>query len=245
MPTGVRERNEADTRDQTSPSSNIGWPSGKEKSQYIGYENWVMRQWAWEFLRRNKEFRKACGDDPRLLSKDKKREFAKKFGLNIFKHFAEEYSPKLPRFVTSQVSSWTHISDTHNRSSRIPKDLKLGQALIRFNLEPAINDKRSIDAQLEHARKILLLCLEIYSAHKGVKSKSKKPKANHFLNVLRMWDLKNSKFKRAEIAKLVFPGLVRGKTETYEFEKIYKSRFRSVIELVEKMDYLVVAATED
>jgi hypothetical protein len=56
---------------------------------YKGHEKWSYRRWAWEFLRRNDKFAKACiaVDNEERTSE----EVAREFHLSRFKHFKSAY----------------------------------------------------------------------------------------------------------------------------------------------------------
>ena len=82
-----------------------------------------------------------------------------------------------------------------------------------------------------------------YLQNHGKTQVFEKPKSNHFLVALRMSDAKAAKMKNASIARMLFPSVVRGKTDE-EAARYFKSRYRSARDLIDS-GYAAVAASQD
>jgi hypothetical protein len=83
-------------------------PTGLTRDEYRGHEKWSYRRWAWEFLRRNQEFIRACREsrgDP-----ERQAQVATEFGLKRFKPYTEGFTTnKRPMFSAASVDSWSAL----------------------------------------------------------------------------------------------------------------------------------------
>ena len=231
---------EARSAEAIRTTTSAARPDGKSLDQYPGHEHWTKRRWAWEFLTRNESFRRAC-DASEQLSEDEKLAIAATFGLRKFKHYKSKYGSSRPLFVTGQVRSWSNIVG-EKYSADVPSNLPYGMVMVQFDLVPALTNERALEAQLLHAARRLRDRLKDLASSEGKRPLALKPKTLHFLNALRMADARASGMKRSDVARLLFPGVTRGRTDD-EAAQHFKSHFRSAKELFDR-GYLAVAASE-
>ena len=163
-----------------------------DSAEYENFRAWKYKRWAWEFLRRNPEFKKACsaaGDDPACRA-----QVATEFVLKRFKRHSEGYTSGSgrPLFLSSSVSSW--ICDGGENSRRPRVTIKAGQVLVRFDLSVTTLDREAIEAQLRHASVIIRKRQKEYLAATG-KVEPAKPSArpSYLLRYLRLLDLLDGK----------------------------------------------------
>lgn len=175
-------------------------PSGREKDEYSGYKLWTFQRWAWEFLRRNAEFRAAC--KRATGNPDKEKAVAEQFGLKKFVNFTKgsrkpSWSPK---FRSASVDVWRW-----QQGARKPAiTIRAGQALVRFDLSPCTGDVSVLKAQLEDARKRLERLQKLYLAEvNSPEPKSGNRKPIYFLNSLRLLDLLATKVEPGRALRLV------------------------------------------
>lgn len=167
-------------------------PTGITKDEYAGHEKWTYRRWAWEFLRRNPEFIKACKTAKEDLAKQV--EVASEFGLKRFKPYTEAYGRdrRLPVFLSAAVGTWFAVDASRERTMSVK--LREGQVLVRFNLAAGREDARAIQAQLATAEKTIRALQRKYmhaiAAQEPAASESK-PK--YFVRHLRLLDLLGGK----------------------------------------------------
>lgn len=161
-------------------------------ADYRNFREWTYKRWAWEFLRRNPEFRNAClaaGDDPA-----RRAQVATEFVLKRFKRHSEGYTSGSgrPLFLSSSVSSW--ICDEGEESRQPKVKIKAGQVLVRFDLSVTTVDREAIEAQLRHASDIIRRRQKDYLAAMGI-AEPAKPSARptYFLRNLRLLDLLDGK----------------------------------------------------
>lgn len=231
-----------DTPLPPSPSSGTkARPDGTRVEQYPGNERWSKRRWAWEFLKRNDAFRAACDQLGETPDEEGKRLVCKRFGLARFRHYGDSYRDPFPKFALASVSSWTQIDGPGFDASDLPTELEAGQVLIRFDLNPALKNARALSAQIHSATQRLEKRLNYLAKALGRQLVYEKPKTQNFLLALRMSDAKASGMTRAAIARLLFPMVVRDRTDD-EAAQYFKSRYRFARESIES-GYLAVAAS--
>lgn len=188
------------------------WPSGEDLAEYKGHERWSLRRWAWEFLRRNEDFRTRC-DEVDAGDIKAQRKIAEDFGLREFKHYEERYGKGDTR--TRFRVNW--ISYTSNANSLIkrkldPRTLAPGQIHIRFDLESMRGDRKAIEPQLRAARKVIEHQMTLYVKMKdGPDSEiiERKPKYIYFIRHLRTLDLLLRKKSHKEIIKILYPAIAK------------------------------------
>lgn len=162
-------------------------PTGLTRDEYRGHEKWSYRRWAWEFLRRNQEFIRACREsrgDP-----ERQAQVATEFGLKRFKPYTEGFTTnKRPMFSAASVDSWSALDAEEVRVVR-PR-LRQGQVLVRFNLAAARDDALAIDAQLAAAQRRLKALQRRYMQAVGAdEPPAHERKPMYFLRGLRLLDL--------------------------------------------------------
>ena len=138
-------------------------PTGDNVADYEESKNWTRRQWAWEFLRRNKEFQRQCVDINRrkMSSKERNAIVRQEFGLLEYKSFLEPFKAhgvKPTRFITADIGKWSRVSKTQQKKlSRTPHIfVRPGDVLVRFNVRAIEKSRKAIDAQLSDARTLLV-----------------------------------------------------------------------------------------
>ncbi|MFZ6759543.1 hypothetical protein ACO0K9_20240 [Undibacterium sp. Ji50W] len=164
-------------------------PNGYDFKWYGKYEVWSDQEWAWQFLRRNSEFRRRCKALRDLLPDEQKKEqigIARQFGLKKFKCATKGGRP--PSF--NKISTWSQLSLDEVKTLKI--NLHSGQTVIRFDVLPAVLDANAIEMQLSQAREILKKKLKDHcSAPPGRHLQRKTP--TEFLAHLRILDAKLAK----------------------------------------------------
>ena len=195
----------ADKTSLTTPTDPL--PDGRDESDYAGHERWTMRQWAWEFLRRNEEFIAACRE---VAADDTagRAEIAMQFGLKKFQHFAAPYNRERPvKFLAS------HITYRANVDSQEPKTLPAvatrplakGEVLIRFDVSTTTTDGDALKAQIRAAG--LVLRKRRAAMLKGVEdSESKEKRTSHpdvYRRYLRVLDLTRAGLSQAEALRVL------------------------------------------
>lgn len=178
-------------------------PDGTEVSAYEGSENWDHRRWAWEFLRRNDDFRAACREWQELDSDGRKLravEIAAKFLLRKFRHCDEQITDgDLIAFHAQKVSP---LSSTAIEW-RMP--LENYQVAIVFDLRPSLYAKNAAKVQLQKAKKTLdnrLKELKVLTDFKN-KSVATTVKQDVYLRRLRVLDARRAQFTWEQIANHV------------------------------------------
>ncbi|WP_441459774.1 transcriptional regulator domain-containing protein [Burkholderia thailandensis] len=167
------------------------FPEGLDNSDYEGWENWNYRRWAWEFLRRNTEFWKACDSLPK--SKEariaQKRAIRDQFGLRRFKHYSEAYDEGKPaQFRAIAVSPRiTHGSSTWSRQ------LRNDEVCIVFKLRPSLFSSSALKLQLEKAGNIVERRANDLRKELGISRKPKTVTQKHpsLLRKLKLLDARN------------------------------------------------------
>ncbi|MFY1843659.1 transcriptional regulator domain-containing protein [Achromobacter xylosoxidans] len=196
------------------PAPYASIPDGERLDDYVGYETWPPARWAWEFLRRNKEFQDDCdalpSDETELTLRLK--EIIRKYGLGKFKHWKEEFGEaEENQPIFDSVRFRVNLNDAPMETSDIP-NLKKGQALILVELLPCLDDLGLIQRQLEFAKNSLERQIENYILTNNLKRPvRRKPKTNRpqdLISLLRLLDLRNQektkKLSPTERFKLLF-----------------------------------------
>lgn len=167
-------------------------PDGLSLDRYKGHETWSYRRWAWEFLRRDDDFIRACAA---VDSNERtQRDVAKEFHLLHFKHcnmgFKSKKSPA-PSYTVQAIKKWANLKcgETKELQVRLKAELAPGQVLLRFDLNQEFIVGGSLDAQLRVAKRTLEKTLTAYvEATKKKPAPKKKPERKIFLELLRRLD---------------------------------------------------------
>lgn len=130
-----------------------------DSTKYNDHETWTNKRWAWEFLRRNDDFKLACDALAEGATPGAKRAVASKFGLAEFKHYNELFESEVgtsaaPRFISKAVFV-VKPKRQDDRSWTRPVTIRPGQIAIRFDLRVAIEDDTILEEQVNTARAIL------------------------------------------------------------------------------------------
>lgn len=190
------------------------------EKDYPNYKTWSSHRWAWEFLRRNKEFINDCKSLDSLNCfdrKEKEEEIAKKYGLEKFKYYSDVSRPS-PVFLMRSIESWQNDSKKTFEEDVVVK-IKKGQLLILFNVDQTLGGISELEAQLDQARKELNYyrdeILEKYGGSASVNKNysASKPKkkmwSKNYLRHLKIIDDREAGRGWAEIAIDVFPDGVK------------------------------------
>ena len=183
------------------------FPDGSDISKYKNYDKVTYQQWAWEFLRRNDDFIKACSTISENSSESDKQAIADQFGLKRYKPWHERYRTNgKPVFAAGVISSWSNI-DIDNGNRHLKRlTLKSGQLLIKFDVASAINDPVLLDRQLEKAKLRLEKRLEAYRKACGSESVIPRTRScNKLLDALRLLDYKATGKSNYECELLINP----------------------------------------
>jgi hypothetical protein len=171
-------------------------PDGLLVERYKGHENWSYRNWAWQFLRRDRDFIRACeAVDSKVREAA---DVAKEFHLYNFKHYRMGFASKgnpAPRFLVRTIRSVKHLVNINLEDSNIAfrTRLRLGEIWIKFDLNHEYIVGGSIKAQLRVAKTVLKKSMEEYSeSQKRSPKKVRRPQAKIFLDLLRSLDAEAS-----------------------------------------------------
>lgn len=218
------------------------WPDGTSIDAYDGYKKWGARQWAWEFLRRNKLFAAACekvSNDPVAQTA-----VAKEFGLRRFKHHAEAFNGPAgkPKFRIADVEVFSNLDSAEPKS--LPKNPRLsqGQVLMRFDLSSTLGHVAALDAQLRMARRVLQ---RYQSEFRKTTKRSFPPMPsrvwkNNYLRHLRLLDLLRAGKSQTEALRTVRGNVLDGDETGQEIRSKYKQQVKEAQEFAQTK-YLVVA----
>jgi hypothetical protein len=166
-------------------------PDGNDLARYRGWERWTPRHWAWEFLRRNPDFQRACREAARE-DEAARQLVAARFGLRRYKPFTEGFGGRgrrQPAFVAATPSIWSVIEDDLNADRVRRIRLRPGQVLVRFDLAAASPYVAALDAQLRRATSLLQTRLGDLRARLNQVPDTRAPKTTVFIKCLRYLDL--------------------------------------------------------
>lgn len=186
-----------------------------EEVQYRGWLTWTPGQWAWEFLRRNSDFQKACAEvTDRNALPDR---VAEKFHLARFKDYREGYDNNSPLFARS-IKVFPRRTPFEERlkakgeltpgpiKTYAPRD---NEVIITFSLEPGtLVGPKILKRQLEQAKSRLEAYLKILRKERSSGSGSQTLDPEDLINKLRALDLAADNQLTADIADAL--ALVKG-----------------------------------
>lgn len=143
-------------QDFVGPLQSRKRPDGTISDYYKRCLRWSYHQWAWAFLRRNKEFRKACkaieefnGDVDSEMAR-----VAAFFGLKRYKPYTENFSNgRRPLFDTSRFLFRSNLleSDQASKVRRLP--IRSGEIAVRLDLNAILNNSWGLRSQLKEVEK--------------------------------------------------------------------------------------------
>lgn len=208
----------------------IDRPDGMDTKKYAGAKKWTNKRWAWEFLRRNTEFLAACKKLKTQPSAEEEAGVAEKFGLLKFKNCAEPYKGRgwaVPKFVRSRVHYRVRLTEQDPEVYK--RKLKVGELVVRFSLEDALNNAAVVDAKIRAAANVARKRLKELEKARQTTAKSKR--IGHdadWVKMLRVLDAHAAKKSSAEMAKAIYPKESRGEqksnAELTDFMKDRKKR---------------------
>lgn len=190
-------------------------PDGSNLERYKSCRKWTYRRWAWEFLRRNENFIKAC-NRVRAKGDDEKQQVADEFGLTKFKDYKEAYSSGvgIPRFTLGKITIKSNLGAGQDRKSVKQVKVAEGQVGVVFDLNHVLEDKNVLRKQLRVATKTLQENLKAFEGITGRKAKPARPKAIFFLNYIRILDCLAAGKDRHQVAITLFPKRANEKEKT-------------------------------
>lgn len=179
-------------------------PSGNLED-YINYDNWSYHRWAWEFLRRNPEFRKAC-DSVKNASAAEQNAVANRFQLKKFKRYNEAYKgvSGYPIFLPATISSFTHDPSLEDDILKKIRS-RPGQVIVVFDLNVALKQEQFLNKQMQSAERKLKKRLKKLRQVNNVTeiAGQAKPKRSKYLNYLRILDLLAAGKSKIECAQVL------------------------------------------
>lgn len=212
-----------------------------DDSKYAGCESWTNKRWAWEFLRRNMNFRSACDALDDNATSKVKRNIARKFGLVDFKHYQEIFTSDdgqvgAPKFISKAVMRIRpERQDDSSWKRRVT--IKPNQLAIRFDLRQAIEDDRILDAQIQSARKILERELNSWRSAENITPKTGRNRPLHRLLVqLKILDAREQPGTIVQQAALVWGPHTQARRLTDAVDDAFNLATK---------DYLLLAALGD
>lgn len=213
-------------------------------TRYEGHETWTHKQWAWEFLRRNVDFKAACDALTEEVAQETKITAARKFGLAKFKHYSEPFSSSdgtiaAPLFLSKAVFSIKPVKqDDGSWKQQIL--VRPSQFAIRFDLGPALESDTVLEAQLASAEAILKRRLDKLRKAKKVEAKPVKGRrGDQLLLQLKILDLLELDATHDERAELLWGVDERGRNGKNLLDQAKGARALS------ETGYLLVAAKGD
>lgn len=176
-------------------------------TRYEGHETWTHKQWAWEFLRRNVDFKAACDPLTEEAAQETKIATARKFGLAKYKHYREPFASSdgtiaAPLFLSKAVFP---IKPTKQDDGGWKRAIfvRPSQFAIRFDLGAALESDTVLEAQLASAEAILKRHLNKLRKAKKVQAKPVKGRRGDQLllqlKILDLLELDATHDERAEL----------------------------------------------
>lgn len=131
-------------------------PDGTISDDYGRCMRWSYHQWAWAFLRRNEEFRKAC-KAIKLFDGDIDSEIARVaalFGLKRYKPYTESFSNgRRPLFDTSRFLFRTNLLEIDQEPKVMRLPIRPGEIAVRLDLNSILNNAWGLRSQLKEVEK--------------------------------------------------------------------------------------------
>lgn len=225
-------------------------PKGHDQDAYIGWEAWTPGQWAWEFLRRNKDFQRFCrGCELKPTEKDLVEE---KFHLKRFKDFRAGYDNQTPLFSRS-VRFFPTRNEFKNRLLEQPATTKSRtkpiathstEVVVTFRLWPAaFLGKKSLRKQLNQAEHRLESYLEILQKVHSYGKGGHAFRSSDLIKRLRALDLDKSGYSAIDIGAMLIEECSPENTELSLREVQKKgSALKVEAEEIEKREYFKLAS---
>lgn len=187
-------------------------PSGRDINEYKSPETWPLQRWAWEFLRRNPEFKEVSKRfEANSLKPEEMVIELKKFGLRKWKNYRLGYRVgAVPQFTDSiRIGIFPNITPDEN--SRVIANVRVGEIAIVFRPFEQLAGFNSIKWQLKLAHKFLVEDCSKLDFDPGKVGPYEVQK--DLLPLIRILDLQASN-SQSDAAEILFPEKVKAlKTE--------------------------------
>ena len=171
----------------------------RDDSHYYRFRDLNLEEVAWEFLRRDENFRKEC--DEAADDAGAGQEVATKWKLFRFKHYALEFKEvKRPRFLPTLVRYFPNLTN-----QPLPRQITLlpGHAAFVLNAGALLKYQQAEEAQVKRLLRRLKRYLRDLSALAPLKPKQLQLKEENFAECLQLLDLRNAKVTVSEIKALL------------------------------------------
>ena len=215
------------------------------EKEYPGYHLWGNQRWAWEFLKRNQEFRKEC-DELNKMDQSRRivfeRIIAEKYGLKKFLSYDNKVKPG-NIFLIGTIKCWPFDAEEDNN---IELSIQPGQFVIVFNVHKTLDGEFEFDAQINKAKKELkqyreelLLAKNKEESDLSVERKNDRKKKTWTKNYIRHLKINDERLKEkkttwANIARQIFPDGIYdkdgGKLEDFEIVSKYHKMMKASLE---------------
>lgn len=197
-------------------------PNWSDAATYPDPAKWSYRRWAWEFLRRNKDYVAATKKGRVRLPKEKAL-VAQKFGRSDFKPYYEEYLDDdaghhwLPEAILKKTVWYEEGAKDGDVTG-----LSIGEVALVFDLSQTLKGgTTAITSLLAHARKILLGEFEHYEETfaKGGGPKMFKPRRSSLFPLLRLHDaIVHAAAQEEEVVRVLYRSFFIEKNNPSEAE---------------------------
>lgn len=185
-------------------------PDGTDIDVYARCMRWSYHQWAWAFLRRNKEFRKACKAIKRFdgdIDSEMAR-VAALFGLKRYKPYTESFSNgRRPLFDTSRFLIRANLLEIDQEPKIMRLLIRPGELAVRLDLSSILNNAWGLRSQLiEVGKRVRAIVEEIEqqpSKFQIEKSPIERISPEKLIEYLRMLDHRNTGATQVECDVLV------------------------------------------
>jgi hypothetical protein len=178
----------------------------KDSNDYKLMKDYSPERWAWEFLRRNPEYREDWKKLTNGLSEKEKKYFlhfrsCEKWGLKNYLDPDME-NPNICGFIPpggDPKAIYQLDPKTHLFIDRARPNPKTGEIILRFNVKEPINP------QIEVAKKKLMEFQEETMKNENGIRKAFKPRREEWITLIRLLDAMADRTSNKEIARALFP----------------------------------------
>lgn len=219
--------------DDAIKTTELPRPKWNDAATYADPTEWSYRQWAWEFLRRNKAYEAAT--KKKLLLPKEKAAIAQTFGRSTFKRYSEGYGKDdaghhwLPEAIVKKALWYEEGSTGSTVTALLP-----GEVALVFDLSQTLKGgTTAISSLLGHARKVLLSELEQYKETfpKGKGPKMFKVRRSDLFHLLRLHDaIVHARAEEDEVVRILYRSLFVEKNNPSAFE-ILDAKEKMVLDL--------------
>lgn len=178
----------------------------RDDSQYAHFRDLNLEKVAWEFLRRNQDFRKEC--DGAEGKPEALQHVATKWKLYRFKHYALDFKEeKRPRFLPTLVRYFPNLTE-----EPLPRSITLAPGHVGFvlNAGALLQYQQAEEAQVKRLFRRLRRYLRDLAAKRTARPKQLQLKEYNYCECLQLLDLIAANVPPNEIKGLL-PSLRRNK----------------------------------